>query len=63
MNTYAIRRTNPLSKWPFRIVRTRTYPGMGRVGTHKLLRKFETFESAEAFLTKFTEAGLIDRLA
>lgn len=59
MNTYTIRRTNPLSRWPYRIVRTRTNGGT----THKLLRKFESHEQAQAFLTKFTEAGLIDRIA
>jgi hypothetical protein len=56
--TYAVRRTNPLSRWPYRVVRTRA-----NGGTHKLLRKFETHEQAQAFLTKYTEAGLIDRLA
>jgi hypothetical protein len=66
MNTYAVRRTNPLSKWAWRVVRTSAQTqdnGYVRVRTHKLLRKFETFEQAQAFLTRYTEAGLIDRLA
>ena len=62
MITYAIRRTNPLSRWPYRIVRTRT-PERGRITTHKLLRKFESHEQAHAYLAKFTQSGLIDRLA
>jgi hypothetical protein len=58
MTTYAVRRTNPRSKWPWRVVRTRAGGG-----SHKLLRKFLTREQAQAWLDKWTAAGLIDRLA
>jgi hypothetical protein len=55
MTEHKVLRTNPKSKWPFRIVRVRD----GR--THKLAIKFETAEAARAYLDK--HAAVIERFA
>ena len=49
--TYAVRRTNPKSVWPYRIVRIVTEAGHV-TRTHKLVVKFRTAEAAKAALDK-----------
>lgn len=58
MVTYRVRRTNPRSRWPFRVVRVRVE--RRRESTHKLSRKFETRELAEAWLKSRTASGMIE---
>jgi hypothetical protein len=54
---YAVRRTNPKSVWPYRIVRMVSYNrGPGR--THKLSAKFRTKAEAEAHRAKYCPAQL-----
>jgi len=56
MSKHAVKKTNPKSVWPYRIVRI---SDSGR--THKLLIKFKTAEAAQAYIEK--NAAIIDRIA
>jgi hypothetical protein len=63
INLYVVRKANARSKWPYRIVR-RTVLEADRtheVRQHKLAPKFETAESARAFIAQ--HQGNIERLA
>lgn len=51
---HIVRRTNPRSKWPYRIVRTREL-APGRTITHKLHVKFETAEAAQAYIERHAD--------
>lgn len=55
---HIVRRTNPKSRWPFRIVRVRQQvqaSGVIRETTHKVAVKFETVEQAHVFIAKNAE--------
>ncbi len=58
--TYAARRENPNSKWPYRIVRIITLNNCKKY-THKLKIKFETVEQARSYISKHAVA--LDRFA
>lgn len=53
---HSVKKTNPKSRWPYRILRVRA-----NGSTHKLLVKFETAEKAQAYLVK--HAHIIERIA
>ena len=62
--THSVRKTNPKSRWPFRVVRFRRDDRGVVVNQHKLIaRKFETKEAAQIWLESKMADGTIARLA
>jgi hypothetical protein len=61
--THAVRKTNPKSRWPFRVVRFHRSNLGNIVSQHKLIaRKFKTREVARIWLESKTANGTIARL-